>query len=59
MLRTHPGRLLAFALAVLSVPLLAPAPAHAAPPSYVALGDSYSSGVGTRSYLADGTTCQR
>ena len=59
MLRTHPGRLLAFALAVLSVPLLAPAPAHAAPPSYVALGDSYSSGVGTRSYLDDGTTCQR
>src|SRR6476620_3421224 len=35
------------------------APAHAAAPSYVALGDSYSSGVGTRSYLDDGTTCQR
>ena len=59
MLRTHPGRLLALTLAVLSVPLLDPAPAHAAPPSYVALGDSYSSGVGTRSYLDDGTTCQR
>jgi len=35
------------------------APAQAAPPSYVALGDSYSSGVGTRSYLNDGSTCQR
>jgi lysophospholipase L1-like esterase len=34
-------------------------PAHAAAPSYVALGDSYSSGVGTRSYLNDGTSCQR
>lgn len=26
---------------------------------YVALGDSYSSGTGTRSYLDDGSTCQR
>ena len=33
--------------------------AHAAAPSYVALGDSYSSGVGTRSYLSDGSSCQR
>lgn len=33
--------------------------AEAAPPSYVALGDSYSSGTGTRSYLDDGTPCQR
>jgi lysophospholipase L1-like esterase len=33
--------------------------AHATPPAYVALGDSYSSGTGTRSYLADGTACQR
>src|SRR5688572_16225939 len=36
----------------------------AAPPamaanSYVALGDSYSSGTGTRSYINDGTSCQR
>lgn len=37
---------------------LAP-PAQAAPPSYVALGDSYSSGTGTRTYIADGTSCQR
>ena len=35
------------------------APAEAAAPEYVALGDSYSSGTGTRSYLADGSSCQR
>jgi lysophospholipase L1-like esterase len=35
-----------------------PAAATAAP-SYVALGDSYSSGVGTRVYYNDGTSCQR
>ena len=34
-------------------------PAHAAAPEYVALGDSYASGTGTRSYLSDGTSCQR
>lgn len=39
--------------------LLAAAPARAATPQYVALGDSYSSGVGTRSYIDDGTSCQR
>jgi lysophospholipase L1-like esterase len=33
--------------------------AAAAGPSYVALGDSYSSGVGTRAYISDGTDCQR
>ncbi|GAB3441060.1 hypothetical protein GCM10027517_16450 [Phycicoccus ginsengisoli] len=37
---------------------LAASPAQAAS-SYVALGDSYSSGTGTRTYLADGTSCQR
>ena len=37
---------------------LSAAPAQAAG-SYVALGDSYSSGTGTRTYLADGTSCQR
>jgi lysophospholipase L1-like esterase len=31
----------------------------AASPSYVALGDSYASGVGTRVYYNDGTNCQR
>ena len=34
-------------------------PAQAAGEGYVALGDSYSSGVGTRSYIDDGTSCQR
>lgn len=33
--------------------------ADQAGPSYVALGDSYSSGTGTRSYVADGTDCLR
>ncbi len=52
--------LLAAVLPVLAalVPLGVPAPVHAAP-SYVALGDSYASGVGTRSYISDGTSCQR
>ena len=34
-------------------------PATAAAPAYVALGDSYASGTGTRSYISDGTSCQR
>lgn len=34
-------------------------PAHGASSTYVALGDSYSSGTGTRSYFSDGTSCQR
>ncbi|WP_249138797.1 SGNH/GDSL hydrolase family protein [Phycicoccus avicenniae] len=42
--------------AALAVPI---APAQAAAPSYVALGDSYSSGTGTRDYLDDGTDCLR
>src|SRR6267143_709118 len=41
-------------LAALAVPASA-----AAQPPYVALGDSYSSGVGTRVYYNDGTSCQR
>jgi hypothetical protein len=39
--------------------ILTLSPARAAGPSYVALGDSYSSGVGTRTYISDGTSCQR
>jgi lysophospholipase L1-like esterase len=34
-------------------------PAHAATVVYTALGDSYSSGVGTRTYYSDGTSCYR
>ena len=49
---------LAVAALALVLPLFT-TPARAAAPSYVALGDSYSSGVGTRSYISDGTSCQR
>lgn len=53
-------RRLLITLAALLVPLLAaPPPAQAAAPVYVALGDSYASGVGTGSYLDDGSGCQR
>ena len=49
--------------ALLSAALLSPLlvqPAQAATaPVYVALGDSYASGTGTRSYISDGTSCQR
>ncbi|RPF20973.1 SGNH/GDSL hydrolase family protein [Myceligenerans xiligouense] len=34
-------------------------PSYAVGESYVALGDSYSSGTGTRSYIDDGTQCLR
>ncbi|MHA7282444.1 SGNH/GDSL hydrolase family protein [Arthrobacter sp. TMS2-4] len=46
-------------LALLAAVVVPASPAAAAPASYVALGDSYSSGTGTRAYLVDGTTCQR
>ncbi len=46
------------AAATLTLSLTSPV-AQAAAPQYVALGDSYSSGTGTRSYIADGTECQR
>ncbi|WP_295660160.1 SGNH/GDSL hydrolase family protein [uncultured Nocardioides sp.] len=55
-----PARALAAAFtAVLLAASFLQAPAQAAAPEYVALGDSYSSGTGTRSYLADGSSCQR
>lgn len=44
-------------VAALAVVLVAP-PAHAAGPAYTALGDSYSSGTGTREYY-DSSSCQR
>jgi hypothetical protein len=49
----------AAALALVAAVMVPAPPASAAGASYVALGDSYSSGTGTRSYLADGTSCQR
>ena len=39
--------------------LAAPTPAHAAPATVVALGDSYASGVGSYVYYDDGTECYR
>lgn len=53
------ARLLPVAVLLLLGPLLVTTPARAGGPAYVALGDSYSSGTGTRSYLDDGTSCQR
>ena len=47
------------ALTTAAVVVALSSPAVAAGPSYVALGDSYSSGTGTRTYLNDGTSCQR
>ena len=59
MKRTSPRiALLGAALSVLLSPLLVQ-PAQAAAPVYVALGDSYASGTGTRTYISDGTSCQR
>ncbi len=52
------GATLAATAAALSM-LIGASGAQAATPSYVALGDSYSSGVGTRTYIDDGTNCQR
>jgi lysophospholipase L1-like esterase len=39
--------------------LVGPVPAHAAPRTLVALGDSYGSGVGSYLYFDDGTDCYR
>ena len=47
------------ALSAVAAALALGAPASAAGASYVALGDSYSSGTGTRTYINDGTSCQR
>ncbi len=55
----HRRALAAAALAAVTALVVSAAPATAAAPSYVALGDSYSSGTGTRSYIVDGTTCLR
>ncbi|SDL40267.1 GDSL-like Lipase/Acylhydrolase family protein [Glycomyces sambucus] len=49
----------ALAAAVVSVLALTSGAAQAQTIEYVALGDSYASGVGTRSYLDDGSGCSR
>jgi lysophospholipase L1-like esterase len=58
MAMSHRARAAAAAGVLLAL-LVGALPAAAAPASYVALGDSYSSGTGTRSYISDGTSCQR
>ena len=56
----HPfRRIAAIAASAIIVLALAASPAFGADSAFVALGDSYSSGTGTRSYLSDGTSCQR
>jgi lysophospholipase L1-like esterase len=45
--------------AVVATALLSPTIASAATPEYVALGDSYASGVGTRVYTSESGSCQR
>jgi len=45
--------------ALVATTLSASSPSQAAAPAYVALGDSYSSGTGTRDYLDDGSDCLR
>jgi lysophospholipase L1-like esterase len=46
-------------LVVLCLGVLTPAAAASALPSYVALGDSYSSGVGTRVFYSESGSCKR
>jgi hypothetical protein len=56
--RSRYARALGLAIVALVVTLLPGAPAQSAGAPYVALGDSYASGVGTRTYIGNGT-CQR
>ncbi|GAA2789053.1 SGNH/GDSL hydrolase family protein [Saccharopolyspora taberi] len=51
--------LCATAAATMTLALAAPALAAEAAPNYVALGDSYSSGVGSREYFEDSGDCLR
>ncbi|OFE15358.1 hydrolase [Humibacillus sp. DSM 29435] len=59
----HRRSLLTMGLAALTATglglTLGPAAVASSGTGYVALGDSYSSGTGTRAYIADGTSCQR
>lgn len=57
-LSSRPATLAGLAAAAATLALVPPG-AQAAAPTYVALGDSYASGTGTRSYIADGTDCKR
>jgi hypothetical protein len=59
MKQRSPALAMIVAVVALVAGLISAPSAHAAAPSYVALGDSYASGTGTRSYISDGTSCQR
>ncbi len=52
-------RLTPFAVVIVAAATLIAPQAQAAAPAYTALGDSYSSGVGTREYYSDSGSCQR
>jgi lysophospholipase L1-like esterase len=47
------------AAAATAAAILSAAPASASTANYVALGDSYASGLGAGSYISDGTSCSR
>lgn len=53
------GTIAATSLATIGLTATPAQPSYAAGESYVALGDSYSSGTGTRTYIDDGTECLR
>ena len=53
------GAIAATSIAMVGLVTTAAQPSAAAGESYVALGDSYSSGTGTRTYIDDGTECLR
>ncbi|MFI6424712.1 SGNH/GDSL hydrolase family protein [Promicromonospora sp. NPDC050880] len=53
------GAIAATGLATIGLTATPAPPSYAAGESYVALGDSYSSGTGTRTYIDDGTECLR
>src|SRR5690242_4241737 len=58
----RPSRVVSAALSALLLSLaavLTAPPAHAAGTAYVALGDSYSAGVGAGSYLGSSGDCKR
>jgi lysophospholipase L1-like esterase len=58
--RTRSVAALGFAATITATSILiSSGPAQAAAPDYVALGDSYASGVGTRSYISGSGSCYR
>jgi lysophospholipase L1-like esterase len=57
--RTHSLRLAVPLFVALTLSLAGMTPAQAAGGAYTALGDSYSSGVGSRTYYSDSGSCHR